>query len=612
MDLPERIALAIRIGESHYREFKSAWQGPPNQKTPRKLKDLARDVSEALVAFANSDGGELIIGVEDNGTITGVSLSPDEIQLLLNSTESHVHKDTPLPNCLKAETKIDGNTVLYFSVPKGTQFVHLTSDGRCLRRIDRDSVPFSAENITAQRLEDRSRTWDREIQDGATLADLDLDLVQGIASQIAYGVSVEKCLQYLDLAEFTPSGLKIKRAAVLLFAKDVRRWHSHCQVRVMTVRGKEKRSGEAFNVAKDDAVNDNIIRLVDLAWERLTIALTQQTQLTESGRFEQNYLYPQIACREALINAIVHRNYTIEGRGIEISIFQDRMEISSPGALLSTILLEDIKALKGVHESRNPHIARVLREIGLVREMGEGMRRIFDVMKSNALAEPEIESSSMGFLVTLYRKSLYDPNVKLWLSNYDAHKLTESQTAVLALGFGGKEFSTQDVIDRLGIVDTDQVRQIMTPLLERQLIERFLSDNQTFKAAKNSRVPKREVKTWRVLNSTPKKAETTKHLKSPGSDSFDLVNAHRLYLGNISYKAGKETIVVFLSEVCEVIQLDLPAGIQPGIPHRGFGFAFVVFNGTSDELINKLDGKTLNDRLLRVSIAHSQPRPRKS
>jgi hypothetical protein len=160
LDLDERIRLAIKIGESHYREFKSAWAGPSQKKVPRPLKEIAADIAQTLVAFANSDGGELIIGVEDDGAITGVPGSKDELIQLLQSTDTYVHKDTPLPSCLKTQVAIDGKTVLYFSVPKGTQFIHLTSEGRCLRRIDRDSIPVSAEHITAQRLEDQSRTWD--------------------------------------------------------------------------------------------------------------------------------------------------------------------------------------------------------------------------------------------------------------------------------------------------------------------------------------------------------------------------------------------------------------------------------------------------------------------
>ena len=377
LELEERIRLAIKIGESHYREFKSAFEGPPDARKPRELKAIMRDVGEALVAFANGDGGELLIGVEDDGTISGIPHKPEHVPAILNADTSYVHEDTPLPPPRKRSLVIDGRTIVYFSIAKGSQFVYLTSDGRSLRRSDRENLPIGSERIVAQRLEDQSRTWDRAIAAGATLDDLDLDLVQAVAVQIAYGVSVEKCLQYLDLAEFTPEGLRLKRAAVLLFAKEVRKFHPGCLVRIMIVQGTEKLSGaERFNIIRDEIVSSNILNLADAAWERLSYALNTQTNLTEAARFQTALMYPQIAVREALINAIVHRNYAVEGRGIEVSIYQDRMEILSPGMLLSTVSLDDIKALKGVHESRNPSIARVLREVGLVREMGEGMRRI--------------------------------------------------------------------------------------------------------------------------------------------------------------------------------------------------------------------------------------------
>jgi len=301
----------------------------------------------------------------------------------------------PLPPPRKRAVLIGDKTVIYFSISKGSQFIYLTSDGKSLRRSDRETIPISTEKVAAQRLEDQSRTWDRAPAYGATLDDLDLDLIRGVAGQIAYGVSVEKCLQYLDLAEFTLEGLRLKRAALLLFAKDIRRWHAGCLVRVMAVQGTEKLSGgEGFNIRRDEIVSGNILRLTDAALERLSHALSTNTNLTEAARFQTTFSYPQIAVREALINAIVHRNYAVEGRGIEVSIYQDRMEILSPGMLLSTISLDDVRNMKGVHESRNPLMARVLREVGLVREVGEGMRRIFSVMKSNALAEPEIENDT--------------------------------------------------------------------------------------------------------------------------------------------------------------------------------------------------------------------------
>ena len=72
LTLQERVRATLAMSESHFREFKSAWEGPPGNKRPRDPKTVRRDIGETLVAFANADGGELLVGVEDDGTVTGV------------------------------------------------------------------------------------------------------------------------------------------------------------------------------------------------------------------------------------------------------------------------------------------------------------------------------------------------------------------------------------------------------------------------------------------------------------------------------------------------------------------------------------------------------------
>src|SRR5262245_52777949 len=149
----------------------------------------------------------------------------------------------PLPRVLKAKIEIDEVSILYFSVSKGTQFIHQTANGQCLRRVDRDTIPVSIEKIQAQRLEDESRRWEREAAVGATLNDLDLDLVAAVSAQVAYAVSVEKYLQYMELAEFTPEGLRLNRAALLLFAKDITKWYPSFNVRLMIFSSSERQVG---------------------------------------------------------------------------------------------------------------------------------------------------------------------------------------------------------------------------------------------------------------------------------------------------------------------------------------------------------------------------------
>jgi ATP-dependent DNA helicase RecG len=594
LDLAERVTLAIRIGESHFREFKSAQEGPPGAKVSRPTRDVAIDIARTLVGFANADGGELLVGVEDDGTVTGISYSDADIDALLRAPISHVHADTPLPTPLSARVIVGSKTVVYFAVAKGTRFVHLTTDGRCLRRVDRDTLPFSSEGISTTRLEDDSRKWDREIAQGVTLDDLELDLLKATASQVAYGISPEKLLQHLDLAEFTPGGIRLKKAAVVLFAKDVRKWHSGSLVRIVTVKGKTKGSGEAFNVVKDTLVADNLIRLVDRAWESLTTALSQQTRFTANAKFRQDHMYPQVACREALINAITHRNYAIEGRGIEITIFDDRMEVVSPGMLLSTISIEDIRSLKGAHESRNPLVARVLREIGLVQEMGEGMRRIFSVMKSSALAAPEIISDRTGFTVALYNRSLYEPEVKLWLSNFDRFDLDENQLAVVALGYRAKVFSTQDIIDRLGIIDTDKVRVLVTQLKQHGLLETTLSNNEVERYKEKHRIPRRSVPKFRILEEG---GPSDTGSMAADSDGDFKTKAFDIYLGNLSYAITVSEITDFLSSHgCDVLDVRIPRG--PGADAKGFAFATIVSKAGIQETINALDQQRLKGRVV--------------
>lgn len=593
LEIEERIRLAIKIGESHYREFKSAFSGRSGDKAPRAVKSVMRDIARTLVAFANADGGELLIGVEDNGDVSGVPHDAGDLDALMSAYVTHVHPDTPLPKPIVADPVIGGRRVVYFSIPKGQDYVYLTAEGRCVKRIDRESVPVSAEQISNDRLEKESRAWDRSAEPRITIGDLNLDLIESVSGQIAYGVSVEKCLQYLDLAEYTPEGLRLNKAAAVLFAKDVRKWHAGCFVRIFTVRGNEKLSGDDYNVVKDDLVAGNIMQLVDEAWNRLVNALSTHTHLTETARFERSLMYPQIACREALINAIVHRNYAIEGRGIEITVYNDRMEILSPGMLLSTITIEDLAAQKGVHESRNPLIARILREVGLVREIGEGMRRIFNVMRSNALAEPDLANDRAGFAVTLFQKSVYDPKVKLWLSNFDDKSLTESQRAVMALGYEGREFSTQDIIDRLGIVDLDQVREIVTPLRAQGLVVRTKSHNKAYQISKKNKIPKREVPTFQVH-------EGNSASEDSNEPELEIKHVYELFIGNLDYSLSKSDLTGWLSEFCDVVHIDLPSGERYHSVNKGFCFAEIEFQGNIDSLISTLDQEELRGRKVSV------------
>ena len=335
LGLEERVNIGIDVGESHFREFKSACGRDSNgDAIPRNIKELCRDVGEALVAFANADGGELLVGVENDGHITGVAYKEALVSVLKSAHLEYVHQDTPLPTPIIGDIRIDENRVIYFSVGKSSSRVHLTSDGRCLQRFDRENRPVPAEEIIAARGETRSREYDRAFVDGVSTGDLDIDLLTRVAERIAPGFSPEKLIQYLGLAEFGAAGLRYRKAALLLFAKDVSRWHPRCEVRILRVRGSELGVGENYNVIQDDQIVGAIPALIENAWESLRPYLAR-TRFQSTGLFQERLIYPEFACREALVNAIAHRDYSREGTAIEILVYDDRMEFRSPGGLLS-------------------------------------------------------------------------------------------------------------------------------------------------------------------------------------------------------------------------------------------------------------------------------------
>jgi ATP-dependent DNA helicase RecG len=452
--LADKVRNTLILGESHFREFKSALEGRPDNKKPRLTKSICSDIGEALVSFANADGGAILIGVEDDGTITGIPHSEEDVQTMLGSIHSHVYQGQQLPLNNANKLVLDNKTILYFSVNKGTTMIYQLPDGRCVRRKDKSTMPASVDQIQFERQEIKSREFDSQFVDGANVTDLDVKLLQGIADQYIKGLSVERYLQQIGLAEYAQNGLRLKRAALLLFATDIDRWHPRSQVRFLKVKGNTLEAGEKYNVVSDDTVKGNIFELVIKSWEHLRSYLAYKTEFGTNSQFEQKYIYPEDAVRETILNAIAHRDYSI-ANAIEIYIFNDRMEIKSPGALISTLTVKNLYELEGSHESRNALIARVLRENKLMRELGEGMKRIFNLMQEQELEKPELYSNGLWFRVTLSNKTIFSAKQVEYLNQFGRYKLSKNQKQIILLGLGDKEISSNDIFQALNISNTE-------------------------------------------------------------------------------------------------------------------------------------------------------------
>lgn len=402
-----------------------------------------------MVGFHNAEGGDLLIGVEDDGVITGLGGIEDNRLRYLVQAPGRVDG---VVDCGVNTVELDGHRVLWFRVAPGSGEIVTTSDGRCMVRRGAKTVPASPTRIQRRREHyEGDMAFEAELVRQATLDDLDLDLLRALARQRQAGQArlglfesdPVELLRYWSLIEGRNGSLLIRRAALLLFAKAPLRWHPNNRVRVRRVLRDDPGFGADLQTAEDERLGP-IHRLLEQVLPLLTSNLRREA--LRERLFSTAQILPREAVLECVVNAVAHRNYAIRGQAIEILLYPGRVEFRSPGKLPEPITIKDLKAQSGVHRSRNPLIMRVLRDLGWTRDQGEGMRRIFGSMRQVELHAPELEEVADTFVVRLSTQSIYDPATQAWIYSYGPFGLEPGERRYLvALRRQGGKLS----VDRL-------------------------------------------------------------------------------------------------------------------------------------------------------------------
>lgn len=598
LTLTERAKNSIALGESHFREFKTALEGKPGQKRPRRIAAICSEIGEALVAFANADGGELFIGVEDDGSVTGLSHSETDIEAMLNATKTHILDATGFPLQVSTRLKLDEKEILFFSVTKSIEKIYQLPDGRCMRRQDKSSMPASIDQLQFERKEKVSRAFDRDFVDGATVNDLDLILVQQMADSLLRGMSPEQYLQQMNLAEYGIGGLRLKMAAVLLFAKDIAKWFPRSQIRILRVNGDQILTGERYNVISDDYITGNIFVLLSTGWERLRPFLSQKTVFSGEARFEQTFAYPENACREALVNAIAHRDYSI-ANPVTVYIFDNQLVFESPGELLSTINLEDIRSGTGVHESRNSNIARVLRESKIMRELGEGIRRIFDLMREQELASPQIDSAQGKFTIAMNHKSIYSEREQMWLSLFERFGFDQYQKRIIIAGIDGRKLSPSLIYAAMGSNDRNLYDRSVTTLRITGVLEEINTTHDANRIARETGRPKQDVARFKI--------------KAPDKSEQRVAISSKVYVYGLPTNIEATAIKSAMSIFGVVVGIELPIDKETNQPR---GFAYIEYENPDSALkavaINNITIDGANARILPYVPYNARKRRKKA
>lgn len=358
-----------------------------------KPSSLADDIS----AFANAEGGALVIGINNARELEGIrALSDVKLNDLIEAPRSackpmprYDYEFMPIIN-KKGESD---NLLILHIYPSHTNIIRTAKEDTFLRIGDR-SVPMKGESLRQLEYEKQLLKFEETICESASVVDLDLNLIEQYKSAIdAKDIPTEQVLTARGLMK---QG-KLTHAAVLLFAANIRQFYPNCRVRFIRYAGDTARHGINLNIIKDQTFEEPIVRLIDKVKEFVKTQLRDFTALNpQSGKFETTPEYPEFAWQEGIINAVTHREYALSGDYIRIIMYDDRLTIESPGKLPYPVTTRNIK---NTRSSRNPAIARVLTEMGWVRELNEGVKRIYSDMAAFFLSPPtykeEGESGSL-------------------------------------------------------------------------------------------------------------------------------------------------------------------------------------------------------------------------
>ena len=471
------LGLLLRQERGQFLDFVSAHDYRKRGSQKKRSEDLAREIGRLLAGMANADGGTLLVGVEPDKSVTGIPYLQDEIQALIHAPQTLLIP--PLnPSCQRIQL---GNLLLLkFEVSSALE-VHRISGGRAFYRIATENPSLPPEQIQSLKEGKKSFYYERQNVMGATWEDLELENTTAFAERIHDPRNPKAILgQPYHLIDNSLQKPAITMAALLLFGKDPSRWHPRCGIDFVKYEGTERQHGSSLNVTKRIRFEAPLFRLIDEAVGRIKEHIRERMILHDLF-FHERLEYPTFAWQEALINAVAHRDYELSGASIEIWMFDDRIEVRSPGLPPSPVTLDQLRQQKSVHFSRNPLLVRVLADLGYLREMGEGIPRMFQEMDHYGLRPPEFSTEGFIFTVTLRNTPIFDEATLRWLNQFGTTTTNPRQRRLLVYAHShGKSFSTTDY-QRVAEVDRDTAYREIRTMVKLGIVEPIRPKSRTYK-----------------------------------------------------------------------------------------------------------------------------------
>jgi len=445
----------IKNGENKRVEFKE--QLPKNE-----------SIVKTIISFSNTSGGKLIIGVTDNREIVGIK--EDNIFELQDKLTSLIF-DRCYPNILPEiyTQNIEGKLLLVIEVFRGNLLpYYLKKEGKnrgTYIRVGASNRVASFDNIIELERQRRNISFDEEIAYEIELSTLDLSPIYEVFKKVEKRLNSEK-LQNLRLIK-NEHGKEYPTNALLILLG----YYPHCLVKCAKFKGvtmelfldKKEYSGSIFDILENSL--NFILNHINLRAEIKGLYRTD------------TYEIPIVALREALINALIHRDYINQGRDIKVGIYDDIVNIVSCGSYPNSISQADIE--NGRSDARNRVIANVFKELGLIEQWGSGIARIKSSCLEVGLKEPEIREINDFVDVEFYRPNSAElmPNNKETVGKPSdtvgkpSDNLMPQEEKIIQYLDNHERVVSKEVEKLLGIKES-RTREFLKSMVDRGLIER--------------------------------------------------------------------------------------------------------------------------------------------
>ncbi len=406
-------------------------------------RGVSKGMLDAIPAMAMTAGGLIVHGVNDERRIIGCPFS----QNTLNRISQYAHEcdvDVTVRSIL-----VDNVELTITAVPEVRGRIVTAPDGRLLRRVGGDSQPLRGDSMGRFVRARVEHSGEEDVLERSAVEDFDLEAANhALAADGRRPVERSGLMQALvDLGVALPAGstadFRALAAAAVLFCGDPRTHVPRAAVQVL------RRTGVGPGPGPTSERAELAGPLNTVAEECLAFVAehTGQYEVVTGLRRESIPEYPEEVVREAVVNALAHRDYGLVGSTIDITIWDDRLEITSPGPLPGHITVDNMRA---EHYSRNPRIMRVLKTLGLVEEYGDGVDRMYREMESRLLEPPVFSQTPDSVTVTLHNRLLVDIEDQVWLRSLTDIQMTTGERRALV------------VANREGSVTPRRLRELMT------------------------------------------------------------------------------------------------------------------------------------------------------